>query len=428
MLLQSVESANMEQSVPENLSTHAFGNCEMKLEPRVPEPSPICTDSETNVGDPRSPKSATKLNSTAGYAPSAAAGTAVATSPGTKMKLSFSVDRLLSVEKDQGDQARQCCDNNIYACCSFPNCFGGKTDADTQHTQGPIPVSPQSYAYGGLDKMYPNFYADYKSVLRPTPIRALGHSQDHVPPFPTLATNALVRFHQQHHQFQQQHHHQQHKSATLLHSASATSLLAPLNSLKSLQLSQQQHFLAKTQQLLDIPTTTHATTTTGAPTGAAATNAGAQNGGHNNNNSSHGSNMGGHVHNNGKRKRSWSRAVFTNLQRKGLEIQFQQQKYITKPDRRKLAARLNLTDAQVKVWFQNRRMKWRHTRENLKSGQEKPPSIPPPGTGNCPVSSKTIEGTSTTREVLSYSSDSCSSVELSEQADDDDNIEIDVVE
>lgn len=51
--------------------------------------------------------------------------------------------------------------------------------------------------------------------------------------------------------------------------------------------------------------------------------------------------------NNGKRKRSWSRAVFSNLQRKGLEIQFQQQKYITKPDRRKLAARLNLTDAQV---------------------------------------------------------------------------------
>lgn len=54
---------------------------------------------------------------------------------------------------------------------------------------------------------------------------------------------------------------------------------------------------------------------------------------------------------NGKRKRSWSRAVFSNLQRKGLEIQFQQQKYITKPDRRKLAARLNLTDAQVNLHF-----------------------------------------------------------------------------
>ncbi|XP_046409205.1 H2.0-like homeobox protein [Ischnura elegans] len=65
----------------------------------------------------------------------------------------------------------------------------------------------------------------------------------------------------------------------------------------------------------------------------------------------------------GKRKRSWSRAVFSNLQRKGLEKRFQLQKYITKPDRRQLAATLGLTDAQVKVWFQNRRMKWRHSKE-----------------------------------------------------------------
>ncbi|XP_075233572.1 uncharacterized protein LOC142331505, partial [Lycorma delicatula] len=64
-----------------------------------------------------------------------------------------------------------------------------------------------------------------------------------------------------------------------------------------------------------------------------------------------------------KRKRSWSRAVFSNLQRKGLEKRFQMQKYITKPDRRQLAATLGLTDAQVKVWFQNRRMKWRHNKE-----------------------------------------------------------------
>ncbi|KAL6264157.1 hypothetical protein P5V15_004236 [Pogonomyrmex californicus] len=67
---------------------------------------------------------------------------------------------------------------------------------------------------------------------------------------------------------------------------------------------------------------------------------------------------------NTRRKRSWSRAVFSSLQRKGLERRFSLQKYITKPDRRQLAATLGLTDAQVKVWFQNRRMKWRHTREN----------------------------------------------------------------
>jgi len=50
-----------------------------------------------------------------------------------------------------------------------------------------------------------------------------------------------------------------------------------------------------------------------------------------------------------KRKRSWSRAVFSNLQRKGLEKRFQIQKYITKPDRRQLAATLGLTDAQVSM-------------------------------------------------------------------------------
>lgn len=54
---------------------------------------------------------------------------------------------------------------------------------------------------------------------------------------------------------------------------------------------------------------------------------------------------------NGKRKRSWSRAVFSNLQRKGLERQFEHQKYITKPDRKKLAARLGLKDAQVSHLF-----------------------------------------------------------------------------
>ncbi|XP_062550983.1 homeobox protein HMX3 [Armigeres subalbatus] len=62
-----------------------------------------------------------------------------------------------------------------------------------------------------------------------------------------------------------------------------------------------------------------------------------------------------------KGKRSWSRAVFSNLQKKGLERTFQKQKYITNPDRKRLAANLGLHDSQVKVWFQNRRMKWRKT-------------------------------------------------------------------
>lgn len=53
-------------------------------------------------------------------------------------------------------------------------------------------------------------------------------------------------------------------------------------------------------------------------------------------------------HQTSKRKRSWSRAVFSHLQRKGLEKRFEVQKYVTKPDRRQLAAMLGLTDAQVR--------------------------------------------------------------------------------
>ncbi|XP_055387938.1 hybrid signal transduction histidine kinase L [Condylostylus longicornis] len=41
------------------------------------------------------------------------------------------------------------------------------------------------------------------------------------------------------------------------------------------------------------------------------------------------------------------RAVFSDSQRKGLERRFQQQKYISKPDRKKLAERLGLKDSQV---------------------------------------------------------------------------------
>lgn len=43
------------------------------------------------------------------------------------------------------------------------------------------------------------------------------------------------------------------------------------------------------------------------------------------------------------------RAVFSDLQRKGLEKRFQIQKYISKPDRKKLAEKLGLKDSQVRT-------------------------------------------------------------------------------
>uniref|UniRef100_A0A3Q4HQ30 Homeobox domain-containing protein n=1 Tax=Neolamprologus brichardi TaxID=32507 RepID=A0A3Q4HQ30_NEOBR len=57
------------------------------------------------------------------------------------------------------------------------------------------------------------------------------------------------------------------------------------------------------------------------------------------------------------------RAVFSEEQRKELERTFRRQKYISKTDRNKLAANLSLKESQVKIWFQNRRMKWRNCKE-----------------------------------------------------------------
>ncbi|XP_055915029.1 homeobox protein B-H2 [Eupeodes corollae] len=72
------------------------------------------------------------------------------------------------------------------------------------------------------------------------------------------------------------------------------------------------------------------------------------------------------------------RAVFSDSQRKGLEKRFQQQKYISKPDRKKLAERLGLKDSQVKIWFQNRRMKWRNSKERelLANGGSRDQTLP----------------------------------------------------
>ncbi|KAF7260181.1 hypothetical protein EG68_03464 [Paragonimus skrjabini miyazakii] len=54
-----------------------------------------------------------------------------------------------------------------------------------------------------------------------------------------------------------------------------------------------------------------------------------------------------------------ARTAFTDLQLHELEKIFDRQKYLSVQDRMELAERLQLTDTQVKTWYQNRRTKWK---------------------------------------------------------------------
>ncbi|XP_022257954.1 barH-like 1 homeobox protein [Limulus polyphemus] len=54
-----------------------------------------------------------------------------------------------------------------------------------------------------------------------------------------------------------------------------------------------------------------------------------------------------------------ARTAFTDHQLRTLEKSFERQKYLSVQERMELASKLNLTDTQVKTWYQNRRTKWK---------------------------------------------------------------------
>lgn len=62
------------------------------------------------------------------------------------------------------------------------------------------------------------------------------------------------------------------------------------------------------------------------------------------------------------------RTIFTPEQLERLETEFERQQYMVGSGRNYLASTLNLSEAQVKVWFQNRRIKWR--KQHLEGHQE----------------------------------------------------------
>lgn len=82
----------------------------------------------------------------------------------------------------------------------------------------------------------------------------------------------------------------------------------------------------------------------------AGSNNGSSTGGNNNNNNSNGSVSGGST-----KKPRRRRTAFTHAQLAFLERRFRAQKYLSVADRGNVAELLNLSETQVKTWYQNRR-------------------------------------------------------------------------
>lgn len=61
----------------------------------------------------------------------------------------------------------------------------------------------------------------------------------------------------------------------------------------------------------------------------------------------------------GSKNKKHTRPTFSGHQIYVLEKTFEQAKYLAGPERAKLAYQLAMSESQVKVWFQNRRTKWR---------------------------------------------------------------------
>ena len=62
-----------------------------------------------------------------------------------------------------------------------------------------------------------------------------------------------------------------------------------------------------------------------------------------------------------------TRPTFTGQQIYALEKMFEQTKYLAGPERARLSYSLGMNEGQVKVWFQNRRTKWRKKNVNSHS-------------------------------------------------------------